>query len=72
MLRPQLEKKVCSEQTKWKHKHDEHSKDHSFKKGDTVWMQDFHGSNKWISGVIVESVGPVSYKIQLQDDQVCK
>lgn len=37
-----------------------------------VWLQDFRGSNKWISGVIVESVDPVSYKIQLQDGQVCK
>ena len=72
MLRLQLEKKVCSEQTKQKHKHDELSKDHSFNKGDTVWMRDFRGSNKLISGVIVESVGPVSYKIQLQDGQVCK
>jgi len=72
LLRPNLEMKVCSEQAKQKQRHDERSKVRNFKPGDTVWIRDFRGTTKWISGVIVQNVGPVSYMIQLQDGTVHK
>ena len=72
MLRPNLEMKVYTELAKQKQRHDEHSKERNFKAGDTVWARDFRGSTKWVSGMIIQSVGPVSYMIQLQDGQVWK
>ena len=72
MLRPNLEMKVYTELAKQKQRHDEHSKERNFKTGDTVWARDFRGSTKWVSGIIIQSIGPVSYMIQLQDGQVWK
>ena len=36
LLRPNLQRKVLSEQAKQKQSHDKHSKDRQFKEGDTV------------------------------------
>ena len=64
LLRPNLGRKVLSEQAKQKQSHDEHSKDHQFKEGDAVWIRDFRSSaNKWEPGILVQRVGPVSYII---------
>ena len=41
LLRPNLRRKVLSEQAKQKQSHDEHSKGRQFKEGDTVWVRDF-------------------------------
>ena len=64
LLRPNLWRKVLSEQAKQKQSHDEHSKDRQFKVGDAVWIRDFRSSaNKWEPGILVQRVGPVSYII---------
>ena len=70
MLQPNLESKVCLEQTKQKQSHDQHSKLRNFKPGDTVWIRDFHGIDKWRSGVVIECLGPVSYMVEVQDGSV--
>ena len=72
VLRPSLESKVCLKQTKQKQSHDLHCRTRGFKAGDTVWIRDFRGTDKWKSGVIVEESGPVSYMIEVQDGSVHK
>ena len=72
MLRPNIEKRVCDSQANQKQTHDEHGKDHSFSPGQPVWARDFRGSSKWISGVIVQKVGPLTYMIQLDDKSLWK
>ena len=73
LLRPNLGRKVLSEQAKQKQSHDEHSKDRQFKEGDAVWIRDFRSSaNKWEPGILVQRVRPVSYIIQWNNGQTCK
>ena len=56
---------VCAAQAKQKQHHDEQSKSRDFLPGGNVWIRDFR--NKWISGVVLQSQGPLSYMIQLDD-----
>ena len=73
MLRPNLGGTVCAAQAKQKQYHDEQSKLRDFRPGDQVWVRDFrNNSPKWISGVVLQSVGPVSYMIQLADGTLWK
>ena len=72
MLRPSTEKRVCDAQAKQKLRHDKHGKDHSFTIGQTVWVRDFRGSTKWVPGVIVQSISPLTYMIQLDDKSLWK
>ena len=68
MLRPNLGGTVCAVQAKQKQHHDEQSKSRDFRPGDQIKARDFrNNSPKWISGVVLQSVGPVSYMIHLND-----
>ena len=40
------------------------AKPREFKAGDTVWMRNYSGVEKWISGVVISKTGPLSYVIQ--------
>ena len=72
MLRPSAEKRVCDAQAKQKQQQDEHGKHRSFSPGQTVWARNFHGSTKWVPGVVVQSIGPLTYMIQLDDHSLWK
>ena len=72
MLRPSTEKEVCDSQAKQKQQHDEHVKERSFSPGQSVWARDFCGSTKWVSGVVVQCTGPLTYMIQLEDKSLWK
>ena len=73
MLRPNLDNAVCEAQAKQKQYHDEHSRPRDFLPGDNVWTRDFRdNATKWISGVVLQSVGPLSYMIQLDDGTLWK
>ena len=73
MLRPNLDSAVCEAQAKQKQYHDEHSRPRDFLPGDNVWARDFRDkATKWISGVVLQSVGPLSYMIQLDDGTLWK
>ena len=59
---------MCAAQAKQKQHHDEQSKSRDFLPGDNVWIRDFrNNATKWISGVVLQSWGPLSYMIQLDD-----
>ena len=73
MLRTNLGSTVCAAQAKQKQHHDEQSRSRDFGPDDQVLTRDFrNNSPKWISGVVLQSVGPVSYMIQLPDGTLWK
>ena len=70
LLQPDIRKKVFTEQSKQKQIHDECCRDRHFNEGDGVWITDFCSyTNKWEPGILVERVGPVSFKVKLMDGQ---
>ena len=72
LLKPDLESLVNAKQADQKKYHDSHSQLRQFSSGQLVMAKDFHAQNKWIPGVIVDSSGPVSYNVELQDGKVIK
>ena len=38
-----------------------------FEKGDTVFLKNFGPGSKWLPGIILDTSGPVSFNIQLED-----
>ena len=72
LLRPDLDVTVQEKQFKQKQQHDEHSVDRSFLNGQQVMTRLFNRSQKWIAGVIVKRLGPVSYLVQLNDGSTWK
>lgn len=67
-----------AKQSDQKKYHDSHSQLRQFSSGQLVMAKDFRAQNKWIPGgpggpgVIVDSSGPVSYNVELQDGKVIK
>uniref|UniRef100_A0A1X7UUS5 Uncharacterized protein n=1 Tax=Amphimedon queenslandica TaxID=400682 RepID=A0A1X7UUS5_AMPQE len=52
LVRPDLDKKVQEQQAKQKNYFDR------------VWVLDYRGPTKWVSGVICIQTGPVSYEVE--------
>ena len=73
LLRPDLRSKVHTSQYRQKTGHDRKAKTRGFKVGDLVFAQTFstHG-HPWIPGVVQETTGPVSFRIQLGDDSIVR
>ena len=66
-LRPSLRSQVVSKQADQKQLHDAHSRSRLFEIGQSVLVQNLRDGPKWLSGVIVEQTGPVSYRVQVSD-----
>ena len=69
LLRPSLDARVCSSQTRQKVDHDQSSRERHFNIVDPAFVRDFSSSSRWTSGVIATTRGPVSYTVQLDDDR---
>ena len=63
LLYPGIDDTVQEKQFKQKQQHDEHSVDRSFLNGQQVMTRLFNRSQKWIAGVIVRRLGPISYLV---------
>ena len=73
LLLTDIRKKVFTEESKQKQRHDECCRDRQFNKGDAVWTRDFHSNtNNCEPGILVERVDPVSFKVKLMDGQTFK
>ncbi|XP_060774421.1 uncharacterized protein K02A2.6-like [Neoarius graeffei] len=42
----------------------------SFQPQDNVYMRSYVGAHKWVTGVIMDTTGPVSYRVQTPDGQL--
>ena len=56
-----------SKQADQKSCHDAHSRDRSFDIGQSVLVRNLRDGPKWIPGIVIEQTGPVSYKVQVND-----
>ena len=46
---------------KQKEQHDQRSRERKLAVGDDVFVRNYHHGDKWLSGVIQQKTGPVSY-----------
>ena len=62
--------RVSRHQQAQKARHDLHTQNRAIQVGDSVLVRNFLQGPKWLSGVVQESSGPVSYQVEL-DSGVC-
>ena len=68
LLHPSLSQRVQQRQRCQKEQHDQHAREHSIEIGDRVYSRNFSGKPDWLSGVVTERSGPVSYCVKLDDN----
>ena len=59
-------------QAKPKEWHDEHAKSRSLVLGVAVLARDYGGADKWVSGIILQRLGPVTYDKEISNGQIIK
>ena len=69
-LRPSLQRRMCSKQTKEAERR--YHKPREVAVGDTVSVRNYHGSTKWISGVVKKKLGALTYLVQVSSGQEWK
>ena len=64
-----MQEKVVKKQDKQKEYFDRSAKEQKFSRRDDVYVRNFSQDNKvkWIPGVIVEQIGRVVFRVQLQN-----
>ena len=72
LLKPNHESQVVDQQAQQKANHDRHSKEQEFTDGQFVLAKNFRLGSKWMPGVIVEVLGPLSYHVKLTDGRILK
>ena len=66
LLKPNSQSRVISKQANQKAHHDRHAKCRCFAQGQAVMVRDFRpNSSKWMKGVILQQIGPVSYTVEV-------
>ena len=71
-LKPDLESKVMQGQEKMKTHHDLHAKERELSIGSAVYARNFLSQPKWMPGRLVESRGPVTFLVELNDGRIWK
>ncbi|KAJ8021906.1 hypothetical protein HOLleu_39239 [Holothuria leucospilota] len=62
LLRPNLASQVEGKQESQKQAHDQgRTKVHSFEPGENVMVKNFRGADKWVPGVVMQRLGPLTY-----------
>ena len=64
--------KVLDRKTRQKYGHDQHSRVRGFQVGDKVYLWTFTGTPTWLTGKVLDQIGPVSFRVQLPDGQIRK
>ncbi|XP_048244738.1 uncharacterized protein K02A2.6-like [Haliotis rufescens] len=72
LLHPDMSCKVRNKQEQQKSVHDAHAKDRHLQVGDLVYVLNFRPGDKWLSGIITERTGPVSFHVRLDNGGVVK
>ena len=61
-----------SKQAKQKAQHDEHAKSRSLVPGAAVLARDYGGANKWVSGIVLQRLGPITYSVEISNGRIVK
>ena len=70
LLKPNLTTRVEQKQQQQKHNHDTHAVPQKFQEGEEVYIRDFRPGHTWLPGKIIKCSGPVSFKVQFNNDQI--
>lgn len=71
LLMPSIENKVQESQSRQK-RYQSHRQDRWFLKGERVWVRDFRGENKWVSGQVVKKLGRKTYSVLMEEGIIWK
>ena len=72
-LHPDVTAKAQKGQERQKHFFDRNAtKPRHFQPGDSVYVENFNGSPKWISGVVSEIAGPLSVVVDIGEGRTCR
>ena len=52
--------------------HDMHAKERNFEVGESVLVENFRGQPKWLKASVTEKTGPVSFRVMLEDGEICR
>ena len=69
LLKPDQESHVTDQQSQQKAAHDRHAKGRTFHVGQSIMARNLRPGPKWIPGIIVHSLGPLSFLIETRDGQ---
>ena len=72
LMLPNTKEVVTSHQAEQKKHHDKHAKDRSLFPGTEVMVRDYIGSNKWIPGIVLDKLGPVTYSVEIENGRIFK
>ena len=61
-----------SKPAKQKAQHDEHAKSRSLVPGAAVLARDYSGPDKWISGIVLQRLGPITYNVEISNGRIVK
>ena len=67
LLKPHTAERVEQKQREQKERHDSRGKARTFNIGDPVFLKNFGAGSKWLPGKILETSGPVSFHVILED-----
>ena len=63
-----MQKKVERSVQRQKDSHDQHARvQPSFKEGDKVYICSFSDGSRWIEGVVIKILGPLSYLVKISN-----
>ena len=65
LMKPDIKGYVTSKQAQQKQYHDKHVKPRSFFPGTPVMVRNFQEPNKWIPGIILQKLGPVTLQLPM-------
>ena len=66
LLHPDLQKTVESSIQRQNYSHDQHARVRpSFKEGDKVYIRNFSDGDRWIEGVVIKILCPLSYLVKI-------
>ena len=69
LLKPNQETHITEKQSQQKADHDQSARSRQFQVGQSVMAKNLRPGPKWVSGVIVQSLGPLSFLIKMRDGQ---
>ena len=65
LLHSDLQKKVENSVQRQKYSHDQHARVRpSFKEGDKVYIVNFNDGGRWIEGIVIKILGPLSFLVK--------
>ena len=72
LMKPDIMGYVTLKQAQQKQYHDKHAKSRFFFPVTPVMVRNFQEPNKWIPGIILQKLGPVTYRVEIANGKILK